>query len=336
MILQERIQLLARLGEYMLSKEEEEWLAVQERAYRENAWFIPEFLDRSIQQIARQFLEPGLLVNWANSYGVKDTPAQPKTVGIVMAGNIPLVGFHDFLSVFITGHHMAIKTSSKDEWLIKHLVKKMYEWEVTVQNHISFAEQLKGCDAYIATGSNNSGRYFEYYFGKYPHIIRRNRTSVAILDGSETADELSLLADDIQLYFGLGCRNITQLYVPEGYDFVPLLEALKKYAYLMDYHKYKHNYDYHLALLIMGNKYYMNNDTVILTENSSPFSPVSQVHYHFYTDRSSVSSLLKGNTDIQCVVGHGFIPFGEAQHPNLTDYADGVDTMAFLQQLDTK
>lgn len=335
MILQERIQLLARLGEYMLSQEEE-WLSVQERAYRENAWFIPEFLERSIQQIANQFLQPGLLTSWAKSYGVKDTPAQPITVGIVMAGNIPLVGFHDFLSVFISGHAIVIKTSSKDEWLIKHLVKKMYEWEITVQNQVSFAEQLKGCDAYIATGSNNTGRYFEYYFGKYPHIIRKNRTSVAVLDGTETADELSFLADDIQLYFGLGCRNITQLYVPEGYNFIPLLGSLKKYAYLMDYHKYKHNYDYYLALLIMGNKFYMNNDAVILTENSSPFSPVSQVHYHFYSDKNILSQQLPANSDIQCVVGHGFIPFGRAQYPNLTDYADGVDTMAFLQQFNIK
>jgi len=333
MILQERIQLLARLGEYMLNKEEE-WLAVQERAYRENAWFIPEFMEKSIHQIANRFLQTDLLTNWALQYGVKDTPTRPFTVGIVMAGNIPLVGFHDFLSVFISGHSMVIKTSSKDELLIKHLIKKMYEWEITVQNQVSFAEQLKGCDAYIATGSNNSGRYFEYYFGKYPHIIRRNRTSVAVLDGTETAEELSLLADDIQLYFGLGCRNITQLHVPVGYDFIPLLEALKKYAHLMDYHKYKHNYDYHLALLIMGNKYYMNNDTLVLTENSSPFSPVSQIHYHFYTDKKALLQQLEGNTDIQCVVGHGFIPFGQAQQPTLTDYADGVDTMAFLQQFD--
>ncbi|TDO28357.1 acyl-CoA reductase [Sediminibacterium goheungense] len=331
MILQERIQLLARLGEYMLNKDEE-WLSVQERAYRENAWFIPEFLDRSIQQIAHHFLQPALLAEWATHYGVKDEPVSPKTIGIVMAGNIPLVGFHDFLSVFISGHPMVIKTSSKDEWLIKHLVKKMYEWEITVQNQISFAEQLKGCDAYIATGSNNSGRYFEYYFGKYPNIIRRNRTSVAVLDGTETKEELSLLTDDIQLYFGLGCRNITQLYVPVGYDFIPLLEELKQYAFLMDYHKYKHNYDYHLALLIMGNKYYMNNDSVILTENISPFSPVSQVHYTYYTDKESLSAELKGNTHIQCVVGHDFIPFGQAQQPKLMDYADGVDTMAFLQQ----
>lgn len=332
MILQERIQLMARLGEYMLGKDEA-WMEVRERAYRENAWFIPEFQDLAIQQIATNFLQPDLLQQWAVDYGVKDTPANPHTVGIVMAGNIPLVGFHDFLAVFISGHPMVIKTSSKDEWLIKHLVKKLYEWEITIQNQVSFAEQLKGCDAYIATGSNNAGRYFEYYFGKYPNIIRKNRTSVAVLDGSETKEELSLLADDIQRYFGLGCRNITQLYVPESYDFVPVLHELKRYEYLMDYHKYKHNYDYHLALLIMGNKYYMNNDSLVLTENISPFSPVSQVHYQFYKDKEALTKMLSENLDIQCVVGHGFIPIGQAQSPGLTDYADGVDTMAFLQQL---
>lgn len=332
MILQERIQLMARLGEYMLGKDEA-WMEVRERAYRENAWFIPEFQDLAIQQIATNFLQPDLLQQWAVDYGVKDTPPNPHTVGIVMAGNIPLVGFHDFLAVFISGHPMVIKTSSKDEWLIKHLVKKLYEWEITIQNQVSFAEQLKGCDAYIATGSNNAGRYFEYYFGKYPNIIRKNRTSVAVLDGSETKEELSLLADDIQRYFGLGCRNITQLYVPESYDFVPVLHELKRYEYLMDYHKYKHNYDYHLALLIMGNKYYMNNDSLVLTENISPFSPVSQVHYQFYKDKEALTKMLSENQDIQCVVGHGFIPIGQAQSPGLTDYADGVDTMAFLQHL---
>lgn len=332
MILQERIQLLARLGEYMLNKDEE-WTAIQARAYRENAWFIPEFIEKAVTQIATRFLQPELLLKWANQYDIQDQPSQVRNVGIVMAGNIPLVGFHDFLSVFVSGHSMTIKTSSKDEFLIKHLIKKLYEWENTIQNQVSFAEQLKGCDAYIATGSNNSGRYFDYYFGKYPNIIRRNRTSVAILDGTETKEELDLLTDDIQLYFGLGCRNITQLYVPEGYDFVPLLDQLRKYTYLIDYHKYKHNYDYHLALLIMGNKYYMNNDSIILTENNSPFSPVSQVHYRYYTDKKQLENQLSNDQDIQCVVGHGQIPFGQAQFPGLTDYADGVDTMAFLKSL---
>lgn len=333
MTLQERIQLMARLGVYMQGNDAE-WEAVQAKAYRENAWFIPEFIGHSIRNICNAFLQQPLLETWAGQYGLKDEPAGgPKTVGLVMAGNIPLVGFHDFLCVFLSGHAQLIKPSSKDEVLIKHLVRKLYEWEVTVQNSVSFADRLNGCDAYIATGSNNSGRYFEYYFGKYPNIIRRNRSSVAVLDGSETAAELAALADDIQLYFGLGCRNITQLYVPDQYDFMPLLAALKKYSHFTDFHKYKHNYDYHLALLIMGNKYYMNNDSVILTENSSPFSPVSQVHYQYYSNKDEVWNMLKGNEDIQCVVGHGALAFGQAQSPSLADYADGVDTMQFLSAL---
>lgn len=332
MILQERITLMSQLGQYMLGNDPE-WLAVKERAYRENSWFIPEFIEESVKNIAACFLETSFLQEWAAAYSIPEQVTQPKTVGLVMAGNIPLVGFHDFLCVFMSGHAQVIKTSSKDEVLIRHLVKKLYEWDNTIQNDVSFAERIAGCDAYIATGSNNSGRYFDYYFGKYPHIIRRNRTSVALLEGNETKVELEALAKDIQLYFGLGCRNITQLYVPEGYDFVPLLDALRHYAYFLDYHKYKHNYDYHLALLIMGNKYYMNNDSVVLTENESPFSPVSQLHYQFYSNREETGARLQNNADIQCIAGHGFTPFGMAQSPGLRDYADGVDTMAFLRGL---
>lgn len=332
MILQERIALMGRLGEYMCSGSEE-WQAVKERAYRENQWFIPEFIEESVKNIASAFLNPVLLEKWAAANNIPETRENPKTVGLVMAGNIPLVGFHDFLCVFISGHHQVIKTSSKDDILIKHLVKKIYEWDISIQNTVSFAEQLKGCDAYIATGSNNTSRYFDYYFGKFPHIIRRNRTSVAILDQTETGAELEALAADIQLYFGLGCRNITQLFVPEGYDFIPLLTTLKKYEHFIDYHKYKHNFDYHLALLIMGNRYYMSNESIILTENDSPFSPVSQVHYQFYTDRKKLEETLSGNADLQCIVGHNHLLFGMAQQPALTDYADGVDTMTFLSSL---
>ncbi|MCW3086799.1 MAG: hypothetical protein JWQ78_185 [Sediminibacterium sp.] len=332
MILQERIELMARLGQYMLG-EDPDWLAAREQACRENPWFIPEFIDRSVQNIARYFLDPVLLNEWAARYQVPAVQSNPKSVGLVMAGNIPLVGFHDFLCVYISGHSVVMKASTRDEVLIKHLVKKLYEWEITIQNQVSFAERLKGCDAYIATGSNNTSRYFDYYFGKYPHIIRRNRTSVAVLDNTETPEELAALADDMQLYFGLGCRNITKIFVPENYDFIPLLNALRSYAHFMDFHKYRHNFDYHLALLIMGNRYYMNNDSVILTENVSPFSPVSQVHYESYSNRETVTAALESNEDVQCVVGHLHIPFGMAQSPSLGDYADGVDTMAFLMDL---
>ena len=329
MILQERIELMSRLGQYML-REEVEWLAIRERAFRENQWFIPEFISQSVQNIAHNFLKKTMLNNWATRYHIPGLQESPKTIGLVMAGNIPLVGFHDFLCIFISGHHVIIKVSSKDELLIKHIIEKLCEWDTRVMERIAFAERLKGCDAYIATGSNNSSRYFDYYFGKYPHIIRRNRTSVAILDNTETAEELDALSNDIQLYFGLGCRNITKLLVPGDYDFIPLLDALRKYAHFMDFHKYKHNFDYHLALLIMGNRYYMNNDTVILTENPSHFSPVSQIHYEFYDVKQPVIEGLQNSPDVQCIVGHGHIPFGKAQSPSLTDYADGVDTMAFL------
>jgi len=335
MILQQRIDLLCRLGDYMRSASEE-WTAVKEQAYRANPWFVPAFIEQSVSNIANEFLIKGKLEAWTQHYHLAQEQNNPLTVGIVMAGNIPLVGFHDFLCVFISGFNMVIKASSKDDVLIKHLVRKLYEWEITVQNQVSFAETLKGCDAYIATGSNNSSRYFEYYFNKYPHIIRRNRTSVAVLDGTETKQELQLLADDIMLYFGLGCRNITKLYVPQQYDFIPLLEALKKYNDFFDFHKYRHNFDYQLAMLIMGNKLYMNSGALLLTESTSLFSPISQLNYEYYDDAKKVLSFLQENEDVQCIVGHEGIAFGHAQSPSLTDYADGVDTMQFLQQLTGK
>jgi len=332
MNLQDRIVLLTKLGEY-LKENTDEYQLIKDQANRQNAWFTPAFTNLASHNIARAFLNAPLLQQWAAAYHIPETNPRPQMVGIVMAGNIPLVGFHDLLCAFISGNRCLVKLSSKDEVLMKHLVAKMTEWHPETAALISFADQLKGCDAYIATGSNNTGRYFEYYFGKYPHIIRYNRTSVALLDGSETSEELDALADDIHLYFGMGCRNVTKLMVPEGYDFLPLLDAMKKYDDFMDLHKYKNNYDYHLALLIMGNKFYMTNGVTILAENTSPFTPVSQVNYEFYSDKDTVTAALSGNKDVQAIVGHGYIPFGAAQQPSLTDYADGVDTLRFLTEL---
>ena len=247
-----------------------------------------------------------------------------------MAGNIPLVGFHDMLSVFISGNKAMIKTSSKDNVLIRHLAEKINEWEPATSSMIRFEEMLKGCDAYIATGGNNSSRYFNYYFGKYPHIIRRNKTSVAILTGKESSEDLEKLADDVFLYFGLGCRNVTKIYVPENYDFVTLLDIFKKYDYLADHYKYKNNYDYNLALHILNNKYYMTNGSVLLSENDSFFSPISQLNYEFYTEKGKINSLLTGHDDLQSVTGNGYTPFGQSQCPGISDYADGIDTLKFL------
>jgi hypothetical protein len=303
-----------------------------------NPWFTPEFIDIAVGNIAKNFLDKEKLQSWTSSYKLE--PVDPKKVGIVMAGNIPLVGFHDLLSVFISGHRSIIKASSKDEVLIKHLVQKLTEWEVRtpLENKeltelIVFQEMLKGCDAYIATGSNNSARYFEYYFKKYPHIIRRNRTSIAVLDGNESVDELEKLADDVHLYFGMGCRNVTKIFVPKEYDFIPMLSAFKKYDYFKDHNKYKNNYDYYLALHILNGKFYMSNESIILFENASIFSPISQLNYEFYTDKKTVAKSLASMNDLQCAVGHEYIPFGQAQVPSLTDYADGIDTINFLIKL---
>ena len=329
MNLQQRIALLDQLGEYMLS-DNAEWLAIKERASRENGWFIPEFIELAVQQIARSFLQKQTLEEWTASYSLPSENPAPQTVGIVMAGNIPLVGFHDLLCVFISGHKALIKTSSKDHILIPHLAGKMTEWKPETASFIAFAERLNACDAYIATGSNNSSGYFDYYFKKYPHIIRRNRSSVAVLTGEESSEELEQLAGDVFTYFGLGCRNVTKLYVPEGYDFVPLINALKKYNYLADHHKYKNNYDYNLALHLINKKYYMSTEALLVIEDKSVFSPISQLNYEYYHDKKDLPALLGKKEELQCVVGHDYTPFGKAQYPDVNDYADGVDTLRFL------
>jgi Acyl-CoA reductase (LuxC) len=328
MNLQQRVEILLQLNQYF-KENNANWQAAKQNATYKNAWFTTEFIELAINNIATYFLNENKLKDWTKSYAINKTTSN-KVVGIVMAGNIPLVGFNDFLCVFISGHKMLIKPSSKDDILIKHIVAKMCEWDSEIANTIQFAEILKNCDAYIATGSNNSSRYFEFYFSKYPNIIRKNRTSVAVLNGTETNNNLALLANDIQLYFGQGCRNVTHLFVPKQYDFIPLINALKQYEHFIDLHKYKHNYDYQLAMLMMNNKLYMTDGSVLLSENESLYSAISNVHYSFYENIDELKKKLTNNNDVQCIVGNGFTPFGTAQQPSLTDYADGVDTMQFL------
>lgn len=332
MNLQYRIELLSELGEY-ISGNSEEWVSAREKASIENGWFIPEFIEKATTGIAQQYLQKDRLRAWAGKYKLPEQNKDPQLIGIVMAGNIPLVGFHDWLAVMVTGNKALVKPSSKDQVLLKHLVGVLADWEPEMLTRTAFAEMLKGCDGYIATGSNNSSRYFEYYFGKYPHIIRRNRTSAGVLTGEETPAELELLADDIFLYFGMGCRNVTKLFVPRGYDFVPLINALKKYNYLADHHKFKNNYDYNLAIHILNNKYYMTNGSMLLIEDPAIFSPISQLNYSFYDDPAVLPALLAGTGDLQCIVGKGYLPFGKAQEPSLTDYADAEDTLEFLSRL---
>lgn len=331
MNLQNRFLLLEKLGSHILNKDDE-WAQTIQKAYQKNTWFTPFFTTLSARHIATHYLQKEALEKWVNSYTVPDDFTLQK-IGIVMAGNIPLVGFHDFLCAFMSGHKQVIKLSSKDDVLLPYLVHVMALENKEVENEILFADRLNGLDAYLATGSNNSSRYFEQYFGKFPHIIRRNRTSVAILTGHESEDELEKLSDDIHLYFGLGCRNVTKIYVPEEYDFVPFIKAMDKYKYFEDHHKYKNNYDYQLSLLLLNHQFYMTNGTTLLTENKNIFSPISTVHYEYYRDAGILAQALEQNEDVQCIVGNRYIPFGQAQQPTLSQYADGVDTMDFLVNL---
>ena len=332
MNLHHRIELLAKLGDY-ISSDSPEWVAAKERAANQNNWFTPEFVDKSATSISEAFLKAEILQAWAESYSIPDVNEQPHTIGIVMAGNIPMVGFHDLLSAIITGHKPVIKLSSKDEVLIRHLAEKLSSWSDELNADIRFESMLKGCDAYIATGSNNSAGYFEYYFKKYPHIIRKNKTSVAILTGEESSEDISLLADDVFLYFGLGCRNVTKIFVPEDYDFVPLINAFKKYNYLADHHKYKNNYDYNLAILLLNKNYYMSTEALLLVESDSVFSPISQLNYSFYSDQEKLIAGLASNDDLQGIIGRDYIPFGQSQYPKIYDYADRIDTIEFLVNL---
>ena len=320
---------MADLGRHIAGSEPE-WTEACRKASEANAWFIPEFVDKASRHVATAYLDEEALTRFAESHGLEDEPGHPLTVGLVMAGNIPMVGMHDLLCILLSGQRQMVKPSSKDRILMEHVIDWLHNRHPETKESIRMAELLKGCDAYIATGSDNTARYFEQYFGRYPNIIRRNRTSVAVVDGTETAAELDGLADDIQAYFGLGCRNVTQVLVPEGYDFVPLLEALRRYGFFMDQHKYHHNYDYNLAVQIMNNRFYMTNGSVLLVENENPFSPIGQLHYRFRGPKDNLTGLWDPE-QVQCVVGHDRTPFGSAQSPALDDFADGIDTLEFLK-----
>lgn len=308
-----------------------------EQVSRENLWFTPLHVKESIHGIC-SFLKEDKLDKWLNKYSIADENTN-KTIAVIMAGNIPMVGFHDLLSVLISGHKFIGKLSSKDNQLLDSIAQLLIEINPDFKDLIHFQqEQLKsGFDAIIATGSNNSARYFEAYFGKYPHIIRGNRNSVAVLSGKESSIELEELGKDIFLYFGLGCRNVSKLYFPEGYDIKSLLDCWKKYDYIIEHSKYANNYDYQKSLLLMNKSNHFDNGFVLLQESKAIASPIALVNYEFYDQLSNLEKELEKNADsIQCTVSNcidNMIPIGKAQEPELWDYADNVDTMQFLTQL---
>ena len=324
-----KLQQLAGLRLEILENGEDFQLAKQ-REMAANPWFRERDIEMALGAIVAGFLNPEKLSSWLKNFVMTD---KPKTVGLVMAGNIPLVGFHDLLSVFASGHRAQVKLSGKDTFLMAWMIDRLMAAQPDNNKQLKAVEKLQNCDAYIATGSTNTARYFEQYFGSKPNIIRKNRTSVAILTGQETADELHLLCTDIFSYYGLGCRNVTQICVPEGYDFQPLMDAMHAFDYLMDHNKYRNNYDYYLAIYLLNKVPYFTNDIVLFIENELPFSLIGTLHYRHYQNLENIGEELSRNPDVQCLVGKGYTPFGEAQKPRLTDYADGVDTMAFLENL---
>jgi hypothetical protein len=301
-----------------------------------NGWFTPEQVYFSIQSWANALTEDNLNT-WLSSYYFSETT--PKTVGLILAGNIPLVGFHDFLSVVLSGHKVLVKTSSNDQHLIKFLANYLISINSELKNFITFTDgKLENFDAVIATGSNNTARYFEYYFKDKPSIIRKNRNSVAVLTGNETKEDLINLGEDIFRYFGLGCRNVSKLFVPKGYDFKAFFEAIYEYKDVIFYEKYSNNYDYNKAVFLMSNFKLLDNEFLTLKEDSSYASPISSVFYEFYDDINDIKNRLKTDAEqIQCIVSDSIIensiPFGQTQKPKLWDYADNVDTLAFLLSL---
>lgn len=335
MKIKERITALARLGEHL--RQPDEYLeAVMHRSEYNNPWFTKENQRLAIQAIATQFLDKNKLEAWASAYPIADE-APMKTVGMVMAGNLPLVGFHDVVCTFVAGHKAKIKLSDKDQFLLPYLLKLLEKYAPGAGDFFEIAEQITGFDAVIATGSNNSARYFEAYFGKYPHIIRKNRNAVAVLDGSESEAELLALGTDVFQFFGLGCRNVSKLYLPQGYDFQQLMEQWESFHQLANHSKYRNNFDYNLALVMLNQVPYSNNGCIILSENQAIASRIATLNYEFYEEKKALEAELKGrHEEIQCIVAKPglltlpAVPFGQAQAPGLMDYPDGVDVMAFL------
>jgi len=314
--------------------EEFEYLIKRQKAL--NGWFTERFVIDAIAGLVLM-LDAEKLKTWLNKYSL--ATETPKNIGVIMAGNIPMVGFHDFLCVLISGNKVMAKTSSDDNTLIRKIAEVLIDIEPSFASKIEFVEKLQNFDAVIATGSNNTARYFESYFGKYPHIIRKNRTSVAVIDHNDDANDFKALGHDIFQYFGLGCRNVSKLYVPKDYKFDQFFEAIfEDFQFIIENNKYANNYDYNKAVYLLGNNQLLDNNFILLKEDKSLSSPVAVLHYEYYNDMEELKNELKTQQEnLQCIVssssGVGDLKFGQAQQPELWDYADGVDIMEFLINL---
>jgi hypothetical protein len=331
---EERVAAFEKLGIYINAIDEVVFNEIAIKARNENSWFTPESIRLALEGISN-FLDRKKLDQWLKNYNLNRTTG--RVIAVVMAGNIPLVGFHDLLCVLISGNIIQIKPSSKDKVLLLFIIEKLIEIEPRFDSMIQIVERLKNFDAVIATGSDNSARYFDYYFSKYPHVIRKNRSSCAVLSGFETDGELHALGADVFTYFGLGCRNVSKLYVPENYDFGKLIRSWEPYEAVSMHHKYNNNYDYQKSLLLVNMVPFLDSGFCLFQESERLVSPISVVYYEYYTNWNAALEKIKNNSDkIQCVVGnidHANVKIGQTQYPELWDYADQIDTLKFLQEL---
>ncbi|HYK76682.1 MAG TPA: acyl-CoA reductase [Daejeonella sp.] len=303
-----------------------------------NAWFTPQNTQQALAAIG-EMLNHNDLETWLTN--TRTSGQSSKTVGLVLAGNIPVVGLHDILCVLASDHQAMIKLSSQDQKLIPYILQKLTEIEPAFTDRFRFVERLNNFDAVIATGSNNTSRYFEYYFKNVPHIIRRNRNSIAILQGSETGAELQTLGHDIFDYFGLGCRNVSKIYVPENYDFDHFFKSIEEFKTITDHHKYHHNYDYNKSIFLVNLEKHLDNGFLLLKQDERLVSPLAVLYYEEYSSLDTLQSQLELMADqIQCVVSKATlnlpipqVSFGQSQNPKLWDYADGINTMEFLNSL---
>jgi len=333
-----RIHAFHALGEYMQMcpatlRQQIELASLQ------NSWFTPAYIQQAVQAIAAN-LTTDKLQAWLSPYTDAIEQVTPKTVGLILAGNIPLVGFHDILTALIAGFNVQIKLSSDDKQLIPHLLNKLIEIAPDFQSAIAYVDRLKDFDVIIATGSNNTARYFEYYFKQVPHLIRKNRNSVAIVHGHEEAADLQKLGHDLFDYFGLGCRNVSKIYFPEQYDFSRFFEAIEPFNEVIHHHKYHNNYDYNKSIYLVNGEQHLDNGFLLLKEDERLASPLAVVYYQTYQDLDDLLHTLEEQKDhIQCVVSNQalqttlpYFPLGHSQQPALDDYADGVNTLDFLIQ----
>ncbi len=336
MTLTDRLDAFSTLSQKLheVVKNRREFEEIAEKSYIENNWFQDNQVEHALMALSKM-LESDKLLEWISKYNENSSQ---KTIGIVAAGNIPLVGFHDILCVLISGHKCQIKTSSKDDYLIRKIAQWLVEIESEFGSLITIQDKLEGFDAIIATGSDNSSRYFEYYFSKYPNIIRKNRTSVAVLSGDETSEEIRALGSDVFDYFGLGCRNVSKIFVPEKFDVRTLFDNWKDYEFLIDNHKYRNNYEYQKSILLVNKVKHLDSGFSLLKESEDLVSPIALNYYNRYKDADDVRKIIERDREkIQCIVGNvdgiDGIPFGSTQEPELWDFADNVDTMAFLERL---